>query len=121
LTCDTSTLTALANDYGPEEIFARQVRAHGRSGDVLVLLSTSGASANLVAAATAARQRELITFALTGSRPNLLADGCDEAVYVEGAPTPSVQEAHLVAVHLLCSAFDAALFSSGVMAGAHRI
>ncbi|GAA2247813.1 phosphoheptose isomerase [Streptomyces ruber] len=109
LHADTSSTTAIANDYGVHEVFARQVRAHGRAGDVLVLLSTSGASANLLAAADAGRAAGLRVWALTGPVPNPLAAGSDEMLGVEATSAATVQELHLVAVHLLCAAFDAAL------------
>ncbi|MFI2432910.1 SIS domain-containing protein [Streptomyces sp. NPDC018693] len=109
LHADTSSTTAIANDYGVDEVFARQVRAHGRPGDVLVLLSTSGASANLLSAADAARTAGLRVWALTGPAPNPLMAGCDEALCVAGTSAATVQEIHLVAVHMMCAAFDAAL------------
>ncbi|GAA4892973.1 D-sedoheptulose-7-phosphate isomerase [Actinomycetospora straminea] len=108
LHADTSTITALGNDYGYDEVFARQVRAHGRPGDVLVLLSTSGRSPNLVAAAEAGRSLGLTVWALTGPGPNPLADAASEALCLPGE-TPSVQEAHLVTVHLICEMVDRAL------------
>ena len=110
LHADTSAITALGNDYGYEEIFARQVRAHGRPGDVLMLLSTSGRSPNLVAAAEAGRSLGLTVWALTGPGPNPLADAASEALCLPGE-TPSVQEAHLVTVHLLCEMVDRSLAS----------
>jgi glycosyltransferase involved in cell wall biosynthesis/phosphoheptose isomerase len=103
---DTSSLTAIANDYGVEEAFARQVRAHGRRGDVLVALSTSGRSANVLAAATAARAAGMTSFALTGAGPNPLAELCDDAVCLAGPTAATVQELHLVALHMLCCAID---------------
>jgi D-sedoheptulose 7-phosphate isomerase len=109
LHADTSTTTAIANDYGVEEVFARQVRAHGRSGDVLVLLSTSGASANLLTAARAAHRGGLRVWALTGPAPNPLAAAADEVLCAAGPAAATVQELHLVAVHLMCAAFDTAL------------
>lgn len=109
---ESSTVTAIANDYGYDEVFARQVRAHGRPGDVLLTLSTSGRSRNLIRAVAAAREARLATWCLTGPAPNPLADACDEAVCVasRGAPTvtATVQEAHQVALHLICLAFDGA-------------
>ena len=117
LHADTSSTTAIANDYGADEVFARQVRAHGRSGDVLMPLSTSGASANLLAAARAARRSGLRVWALTGPSPNPLAAAADEALCVPGGTTATIQELHLVAVHLLCTAFDAALTEHGLPAG----
>jgi D-sedoheptulose 7-phosphate isomerase len=109
LSAETSSVTALLNDYGPDEVFARQVRAHGRRGDVLVCLSTSGRSANVVAAANAALAAGVSVWALTGPGPNPLAGAADEAVCVAAAGPPTVQEAHLVLVHVLCEAFDEAL------------
>lgn len=106
LHAETSSLTAIGNDYGPEEAFARQVRAHGRQGDVFVGLSTSGGSPNVVAAAVAAREAGMTTWALTGRAPNDLAELCDDAVTVDAASTPTVQEVHLVALHLLCAALE---------------
>ncbi len=109
LHADASSLTAIVNDYGVEEMYARQVRAHGRRGDVLVALSTSGRSPNVLSAVRAAASTGLTTWALTGAPPNALADLCDEAVQVEAVETATVQEVHLVAVHLLCAALDVAL------------
>lgn len=109
LSAETSSLTAIINDYPPEELFARQVAAHGRPGDVLVALSTSGRSPNVVAAARAARECGLTVWALTGPRPNPLVALADEAVIVDAPYTATVQELHLVAVHLMCAALDAAL------------
>jgi D-sedoheptulose 7-phosphate isomerase len=109
LHADTSSTTAIANDYGVDEVFARQVRAHGRPGDVLMLLSTSGASANLLSAADAARSAGLRVWALTGPAPNPLVAGSDEALCVTASSAATVQELHLVAVHMVCAAFDAAV------------
>jgi glycosyltransferase involved in cell wall biosynthesis/phosphoheptose isomerase len=104
---DTSSLTAISNDFGLEEVFARQVRAHGRAGDVLLALSTSGASPNVLAAVHAARDAGLETWALTGPAPNPLAELCDEAVSLDGlGGTATVQELHLVAIHVVCAAVD---------------
>ncbi|MGC4813387.1 D-sedoheptulose-7-phosphate isomerase [Micromonospora sp. DT228] len=102
LHAETSALTAIANDYGYTDVYARQVRAHGRPGDVLLLLSTSGSSPNLVRAAQAAREAGLTTWALTGVAPNPLADACDEVLAVASPDTQVVQELHLVTSHLLC-------------------
>lgn len=109
LSAETSTLTAVGNDYPPAELFARQVEAHGRQGDVLVLLSTSGRSPNVVEAATRARDCGLTVWALTGPAPNPLADFAHEAIAVEAEFTATVQELHLVALHILCAALDSAL------------
>jgi type III pantothenate kinase len=108
LHAETSAVTAIGNDYGYGEVFARQVTAHGRPGDVLVLLSTSGQSPNLLRAAEAARAAGVRTFALTGPAPNPLAAAADECVAIGAASSATVQELHLIAVHMLCEAFDAA-------------
>jgi D-sedoheptulose 7-phosphate isomerase len=111
LHAETSSVTAIANDYGIDALFERQVRAHGRPGDILVALSTSGASPNVLRAVDAARDLGLRTWALTGSPPNPLARLADEALAIDLAGTPTVQELHLLAIHVLCEAFDAALAS----------
>jgi D-sedoheptulose 7-phosphate isomerase len=111
LTAETSSLTAIANDYPADELFARQVEAHGRAGDVLVLLSTSGRSPNVVTAARRARDCGITTLAITGPAPNPLAAAVDEAVCIDSPWTATVQECHLVALHLVCAAFDAAVLS----------
>jgi D-sedoheptulose 7-phosphate isomerase len=105
LHADTSALTAISNDYGNDECFARQVRAHGRHGDVLVALSTSGRSPNVVRAAEAAHRCGMVVLGLTGPVPNPLAAESDD-VFAVDAGTPTVQEVHQVIVHLLCEAID---------------
>ncbi|MFC8836764.1 SIS domain-containing protein [Streptomyces griseoincarnatus] len=109
LHAETSSVTAIGNDYGFDHVYARQVAAHGRPGDVLMLLSTSGRSANLIAAAVAARRAGLAVWALTGPGPNPLMEAADESLCVAAASTATVQEVHLVAVHLLCECFDTAV------------
>lgn len=109
LHADTSSLTAIGNDYGPAEVYARQVRAHGREGDVFVGLSTSGRSPNVLAAAEAAKRTGLRTWALTGPRPNPLAACCTDVIAVDAASTATVQEVHLVVIHVLCAAIDEAI------------
>ena len=109
LHADSSSTTAIGNDYGEREVFARQVQAHGRPGDVLVLLSTSGRSANVLEAASRARSCGLRVWALTGPAPNPLAELADEVVAVDAPSTSGVQEGHLVLVHALCAGVDAAL------------
>jgi D-sedoheptulose 7-phosphate isomerase len=105
LHAETSAVTAIANDYGYDEVFARQVRAHGRSGDVLLLLSTSGKSPNLLRAAETAARLNITTWALTGGGPNPLATACDESVLID-AVNANAQEGHLIALHAVCRAFD---------------
>lgn len=106
LHADSSSVTAIANDYGAEEVFARQVRAHGRPGDVLLLLSSSGSSSNVLAAARTGRELALDVWALTGPAPNPLAEASDQAVCVDAEQVATIQECHLVAVHVLCAALD---------------
>ena len=103
---EPSALTAILNDYGPEEVFARQLAAHGRPGDVCVLLSTSGASRNLLAAVHRARECGVTVWAMTGPAPNPLAALADEVLVVDSPHTATVQELHLVALHMLCKAMD---------------
>jgi D-sedoheptulose 7-phosphate isomerase len=114
LCSETSSLTAIGNDYGIEEVYARQVRAHGRPGDVLVVLSTSGRSPNVIAAALAAEDCQMRTWALTGPAGNPLAAACEEALCVESRHTPTIQEIHLIAIHLLCASVDVALEAAGI-------
>ncbi|ORA67925.1 phosphoheptose isomerase [Mycolicibacterium elephantis] len=106
LHADTSALTAITNDYGSDEMFARGVRAHGRPGDILIALSTSGTSANVLTAVKAAHETGLTAWALAGPAPNPLAAMCDDAVCVEACTTATVQEIHLLLVHALCIALD---------------
>jgi D-sedoheptulose 7-phosphate isomerase len=114
LCTEPSAVTAIGNDYGIEEVFARQVRAHGRPGDVLVALSTSGRSANVLAAVDAAADAGLTTWALSGRPGNPLAERCDDALCVDSPHTATVQEIHLIAVHLLCAAVDRAIAGYGL-------
>lgn len=108
LHADTSSLTAIGNDYGYADVFARQVQAHARPRDVLVLLSTSGRSENLLRAADAGRERGATVLGMTGAAPNPLAERVDDVLAVPGC-TATVQEAHLMTVHLVCAAFEAAM------------
>jgi D-sedoheptulose 7-phosphate isomerase len=101
LHADTSSLTAVGNDYGYDQVFARQVEAIGRAGDILLVLSTSGASANLVAATDVANERGLVTIGLLGPGVKPLHERC---TYVLAVDTPSmqvVQECHLLLLHVL--------------------
>jgi D-sedoheptulose 7-phosphate isomerase len=121
LHAESSSVTAIANDYAFDEVFARQVVAHGRPGDVLVALSTSGRSANVLRAARAARDIGMRTLALTGPAPNPLADAADDALAVAASSTATVQEVHQVVVHLLCAAVDIAVGASVPVGVAPRV
>jgi D-sedoheptulose 7-phosphate isomerase len=109
LTAETSSITAIGNDYGYQDVFARQVRAHGRRGDVLLLMSTSGRSENLLAAADAGRATGMRVLAFTGPAPNPLADRCTDVLAVPSPDSQVVQELHLVSVHVLCEHIDRTL------------
>ena len=102
LTTDTSILTAIGNDYGFERVFARQVEAHGQAGDVLVAISTSGGSANVLAAVETARSRGLVTIGLTGRDGGALGRAVDVHLNVPSPSTARVQEVHITTLHVLC-------------------
>jgi len=103
-------LTAVANDYGYEFVFARQLLAIGRSGDVLVALSTSGRSPNVLKALAAAREIGIQTIGLTGRRGRRFAAACDLGFVVDSDDTARIQEVHLLLGHLLCARIEAELF-----------
>ena len=109
LTTDTSALTAISNDYGFEEVFARQVEALAIADDVLLALSTSGTSANVLKAIKKARELGCKTIALTGAGGDRLASLCDLAVVVPAARTARVQECHITIGHLWCELIEAEL------------
>jgi len=109
LTTDTSILTALSNDFGFEGVFARQVQALGRAGDVLLAISTSGTSPNVIRAVEAARRVPMPTVALTGSRGRL-KDLVDVAIAVPSDSVQHMQEAHLSIEHILCYLAEFHLF-----------
>lgn len=122
LHAETSALTAIVNDYGAAALFSRQVEAHGRPGDILVALSTSGSSRNVLAAVEAAARRGMTTWALTGRGPNPLVACCDDAVCVDAPATATVQEVHQIVVHLLCAAFDVTVGAApAVERNGHRV
>ena len=112
LSADSSAVTAIANDYGIEELFARQVQAYGRSGDVLVAISTSGTSPNVIAAAKAGLDLGVTVWALTGPAPNPLAALSDSAIAVDAPTVATAQEIHLSLIHALCIALDKALLET---------
>jgi glycosyltransferase involved in cell wall biosynthesis/phosphoheptose isomerase len=106
LNADSSSLTAIANDYGADQAFARQVEAHGDEGDVLIAFSTSGRSENVLRAVETANRLGMTTWAVTGPTPNPVAAACDEALACPAPSSATVQELHLIAVHLLCAEVD---------------
>ena len=112
LATDTSLLTAIANDYAFEQVFAKQVRALGAKGDVLLAISTSGNSPNVIAAAAAAHEREMRIAALTGKGGGRLGELLapeDVHICVPHPRTMRIQEVHLLVIHCLCDAIDATL------------
>ncbi len=106
LTTDTSALTAIANDYGFEQVFARQVDGLGGHGDVLLALSTSGRSPNILAALRTARQRGLVTVGFTGSKGEALTSLCDHLLVAPSDDTPVVQQIHLAVAHGICDEIE---------------
>jgi D-sedoheptulose 7-phosphate isomerase len=113
LTCDTSTLTSIANDFHYEEVFAKQIRALGHEGDMLLVYTTSGNSASILNAVTAAHDRDITVIALSGRDGGplapLLRDG-DIEIRVPNPSTARVQETHLIITHCLCDLIDHQLF-----------
>jgi len=113
LSTDTSTLTSIANDYSYEEIFSKQVRALGHAGDVLLAITTSGNSRNVLEAVKVAQQRQLRVVALTGrdggALRGLLQSG-DVEICVPSSVTARIQEVHLLVIHCLCDLIDNQLF-----------
>lgn len=118
LHAESSSFTAILNDYGGDEVFARQVEAHGRPGDIVILLSTSGTSSNVLHAAKRAHDVGLTVWALTGPAPNPLAAMADSAIAVPAGSSAAVQEIHLVIIHALCAAMDSVLAARSMLEGA---
>jgi len=110
LTVNTSDLTAIGNDYGFDDLFSRQVEAHGQSGDLLIAISTSGNSANVVKAVDTAKNNGLKTLGLTGQTGGKLKSLCDICLCVPSHETARVQEAHTTIMHAMCEHVDKVLF-----------
>jgi len=110
LTTDSSILTAIGNDYGYEKLFARQVQAQGKAGDVLIAYSTSGKSPNVLLAFETARAAGITTIGLTGNRGGPMTELCDFLLEVPSADTPKIQEGHLVLGHVLCGIIENEIF-----------
>lgn len=111
LVSNVPVLTALANDYGYENVFARQLDVYGTEGDVLIALSTSGESANVVKAAGVARKKGMKVVVLTGRKENTLSGGADVAIMVPSEDTPRIQEGHMLIGHVIASVVEGALCS----------
>lgn len=112
LTTDSSVLTAIGNDFGYAQVFAKQVQALGQPGDVLLAISSSGNSPNVLEALRAARQQGLLTVGLTGFGGGAMAELCDILLDVPHDRTPLVQEVHIAAGHILCQLVDHYLFEN---------
>lgn len=110
LTTDTSILTAIGNDYGYERLFSRQVQALGREGDVFVGISTSGNSANVIAAFEEAQKMQLTTIGFTGAKGGKMLDLCDITLRMPSTETPKIQEGHIAIGHIICGLVEAAMF-----------
>src|SRR4051812_1879623 len=113
LSVNTSALTAIANDYGYEDVFARQLRGLGAPGDVALGISTSGRSANVNGALSAARAMGMATIGLTGGGGGDMPSLCDHCIVVPADDTPRIQEGHILVAHVLCELVESALFAGG--------
>jgi D-sedoheptulose 7-phosphate isomerase len=111
LTTDTSALTAISNDYGFEQVFARQLQGLGQRGDVFWGLSTSGKSPNVLAALRVARQQGLVTVGFTGSRGAAMGESCDHLLVAPSDEAAVIQQIHLTAAHAICDQIEQALTS----------
>ena len=111
LTTDTSALTAITNDYGFEQVFARQVEGLGRRGDVLLALSTSGRSPNIIAALRKARAQGLVTIGFTGTKGEAMGVSCDHLLIAPSDDTPVIQQIHLAVAHGICDQIEQAMIS----------
>jgi D-sedoheptulose 7-phosphate isomerase len=117
LHCNTSYLTAVANDYSYELVYSRLIKGIGRKGDLLIGLSTSGNSANIVKAFETARQKELITVGFTGQGGGKLAAWSDYLIAVPSKNTPRIQEAHIMLGHIVCELVEEQYFASPAQKG----
>jgi len=110
LTVNTSTLTAIGNDYTYDQIFARQIEAFGQAGDVAIGISTSGSSRNVIEALRAAKRKEMVTVGMTGESGGQLKAEVDYCICVPSADTPRIQEAHILVGHILSELVEQAIF-----------
>jgi len=110
LTTDSSVLTALANDYGYDQVFARQIEGLGRAGDVFLAISTSGCSPNILRAAEAARRQHLVVVGFTGRNGGELAPRCDLCLHAPTDATQLIQQIHIIAAHIVCALVEERLF-----------
>ncbi|EAH8462227.1 SIS domain-containing protein [Campylobacter jejuni] len=113
LTTDTSILTAIGNDYGYENLFARQVQAQSVKGDVFIGISTSGNSKNILKALEFCKQKEIISIGLSGASGGAMNELCDYCIKVPSTCTPRIQEAHILIGHIICAIVEEELFGKG--------
>jgi D-sedoheptulose 7-phosphate isomerase len=116
LTVNTSSLTAIGNDYSFEQVFSRQIEAFGAAGDVCIGISTSGNSRNVVEAFRAARRKGIVTVALTGATGGQMATETDYCMRIPSTDTPRIQEHHILVGHIICELVEQALFADVVAA-----
>ena len=114
LHCNTSYLTAVANDYGYDVVYSRMVKGMGKAGDVLVGLSTSGNSVNIINAVDAAKKVGMITVGLTGEAGGKMKTMCDHLVNVPSNDTPRIQESHIMVGHIICQLVEQELFKNEI-------
>ena len=112
LTTDTSILTAIGNDYGYEKLFARQIQALGKRGDVFIGYSTSGKSPNVLLAFEEARKSEMLCIGFSGNHGGPMKNLCEFLLEVPSADTPKIQEGHLVLGHIICGLVESAIFKA---------
>lgn len=110
LTTDSSIMTAVSNDYGFKQIFARQIEAHGSQGDVFIGISTSGNSENLIEALKACKEAGIYTIGLTGQTGGAMKEFCDICLKVPSTDTPRIQESHILIGHIICGLVEDSLF-----------
>jgi len=111
LHCNTSYLTAVANDYGFEEIYSRLIDGIGETGDVLIGLSTSGTSANITKAFETAKKKEMITIGFTGKSGGNMKPLCDHLINIPSTDTPRIQESHIMVGHIICQLVEEKYFT----------
>lgn len=110
LTTNTSIITAVSNDYGYNEVFARQIEAHGVKGDVFIAISTSGNAENIIEALKICKENEIFTIGLTGETGGKMAEFCDICIKVPSIETPRIQESHILIGHIICCIVEDDLF-----------
>lgn len=113
LTTDTSILTAIGNDYGYIELFARQIQANGVEGDMFIGISTSGNSKNVIRALEECKKKNILTVGFTGENGGKMAELCDYCIKIPSNETPRVQESHILIGHIICAVVEEAIFGKG--------